>query len=133
MGTPAAPPTSKGALSRHRTNRRMDVKELIWDAMLQHIISGMASNGSRKWSRITPATAEKAKPENPDTTPPRKIGIMSIRGLNSLIVQHECGQWHAPRSGQDAGATPPTARDCSGILQKKLTTDIPTGSVSCVT
>ena len=59
------------------------------DAMLQHIIKGMANNGSRKWSRITPETAEKAKPENPDTTPPRKIAIMSIRGVNSLIIQHE--------------------------------------------
>jgi hypothetical protein len=64
----------------------MDVKELIWDAMLQHIINGMASNGSRKWSRMTPETAEKAKPENPDATPPREIAIMSIGELNSLIV-----------------------------------------------
>jgi hypothetical protein len=98
----------------------MDVKELIWDAMLQHIISGMASNGSRKWSRITPATAEKAKPENPDTTPPRKIGIMSIRGLNSLIVQHECGQWHAPRSGQDAGLLPRLRATALGYCRRSL-------------
>jgi hypothetical protein len=34
----------------------MAVKEVIWDAMLQHIIKGMANNGSRKWSRITPET-----------------------------------------------------------------------------
>ena len=67
----------------------MAVKELIWDAMLQHIIKGMANNGSRKWSRITPETAEKAKPENPDTTPPRKIAIVSSRVLNSLIIQDE--------------------------------------------
>jgi hypothetical protein len=67
----------------------MAAKELIWDAMLQHIISGMASKGSRKWSRITPEMAEKAKPENPDAIPPRKIVIVSIRGLSSLIIQHE--------------------------------------------
>src|SRR2546426_7334203 len=67
----------------------MTASELIWEAMLQHIINGMATKGSRKWSRITPDTAEKAKPENPDTTPPRKSAIVSNRGLNSLIVQHE--------------------------------------------
>jgi hypothetical protein len=63
----------------------MTASELIWEAMLQHIINGMASKGSRKWSRITPETAEKAKPENPDTTPPRKTAIMNTRVLNSLI------------------------------------------------
>jgi hypothetical protein len=66
----------------------MAAKELIWDAMLQHIISGMATKGSKRWSRITPATAEKAKPENPDTTPPRKIAVASAgMVLNSLILQ----------------------------------------------
>src|SRR5262249_22488104 len=67
----------------------MTTKELIWDAMLQHIIRGMATKGSRKCSRTTPDTAEKAKPEKPETTPPRKIAIVSTRVLNSLIIQHE--------------------------------------------
>src|SRR5215831_16349714 len=66
----------------------MTTKELIWDAMLQHIIRGMATKGSRKCSRTTPDTAEKAKPEKPETTPPRKIAIVSTRVLNSFIIQH---------------------------------------------
>jgi hypothetical protein len=67
----------------------MTTKEQICDAMLQHIIRGMATKGSRKCRRTTPDTAEKAKPEKPETTPPRKIAIVSTRVLNSLIIQHE--------------------------------------------
>src|SRR5215472_4506962 len=66
----------------------MTTKEQTCDAMLQHIIRGMATKGSRKCSRTTPDTAEKAKPEKPETTPPRKIAIVSTRVLNSFIIRH---------------------------------------------
>src|SRR5262245_6874538 len=89
----------------------MTVSELIWDAMLQHIINGMASKGSRKWSRTTPEMAEKAKPENPDATPPRKIGIVSVRGLNSLIAAWILRIPRAPRCRQTRYCLSPDRAD----------------------
>src|SRR5262245_8797856 len=45
---------------------------------------------------MTPATAEKAKPENPDTSPPRKVAIVSTRMVNSLIVGRSLEYPHVP-------------------------------------
>ena len=40
-----------------------------------YIIKGIACIGGKKCSKIAPATAEKAKPAKPDTTPPAKTAI----------------------------------------------------------
>ena len=68
----------------------MATKELICDAMLQHIIKGIASSGSRKCSRITPETAEKAKPENPETTPPACAAAPRNRLVVPQAASHSC-------------------------------------------
>ena len=58
------------------TVQTMDLRtitiEVACVAMLQIIISGIAWIGGRTCSRIAPAAAENAKPENPETRPPRK-------------------------------------------------------------
>jgi hypothetical protein len=46
-------------------------------AMLQAIMSGTAVVGDTKRNKIAPATAEKANPEKPDTTAPRKTAATS--------------------------------------------------------
>ena len=56
-------------------------------AMLHIIISGTASIGGIACSRIAPATAENAKPANPDTTAPANTPAESSRyGSNSGMV-----------------------------------------------
>ena len=47
--------------------------------MLHAIINGTASWGASRCIRMTPATAENAKPANPETTAPAKMALVSAR------------------------------------------------------
>src|SRR6516164_359737 len=59
--------------------RRSAHKLVAWTPTLHAIISGTASIGGRTWSRMPPATAEKAKPARPETKPPANTAALSSK------------------------------------------------------
>src|SRR5262249_42898335 len=54
-------------------------KLVAWTPTLHAIINGTASIGFRTWSRMPPATAEKAKPARPETKPPANAAALSSK------------------------------------------------------
>ena len=78
-----------GVLSFHAICLRIITSDIGWAAILHNIMSGIRI-GFRKWSRIAPATAEKAKPAKPQTTPPRKTAAGEQRGM-PLVCQGQEG------------------------------------------
>src|ERR1700744_1529288 len=75
------------------------------EAMLQAIISGTASSGGKKCSRMAPATAENANPASPETNAP----------ANAATVRTA----HGIRPGKTPDRKSGKKSDITKILQKR--------------